>query len=152
MRILFRGIGVPLPFVEIGETVFVWVLIENAGVFDGQTVFFEPLIWDRRMHLGVLQRGRQAVCADEMFFWNKKPEARAGSPLCRMLKLFCPVIEFDRDGGRRGSFCSRRLRANEPVAELDGAPPNADGGNEKEDRRRDEHDAIVMRLNPIQSL
>ncbi len=76
------------------------------------------------MHLGVLQRGRQAVRADEMFFRNKKAGARAGSPLCRMLELLRRAIEFDCDCGRRGGFRRRRLRAEEPVAELDGAPPN----------------------------
>ena len=57
------------------------------------------------MHLGILQRGRQAVCADEMSFRNKKPRARAGFPLCRLLELLRCAIEFHRDGGLRGSFC-----------------------------------------------
>ena len=34
VRIFIRGIGVPLPLVEIGEPVFVGVLIENVGVFN----------------------------------------------------------------------------------------------------------------------
>src|SRR4029077_19028540 len=49
----------------------------------------------------------------------------------------------------RGCFRRRLLRANEPIAKLDGAPPNGDGGNEKEDRRCDERHTIVMRLNPV---
>ena len=78
MRTRIRGVGAALPLVEIGKTVFVGVLIENVGVFDVQTVFFKPFIWDRRMHLGILQRGRQAVWADEMSFRNEKSRARAG--------------------------------------------------------------------------
>jgi hypothetical protein len=35
---------------------------------------------------------------------------------------------------------------------LDGAPPNPDRGNEKEDPRRDERNAVVMRLNPVRDL
>src|SRR5207245_783945 len=134
--------------VEIGETVFVGVLIENVGVLNGQTEFFKPLIWNRWMHLGVLQRGRQAVRADEMFFRNKKAGARAAFPLCRMLELLRRAIELRRDGRRRGSFCPRRLQRDEAVTELDGAPPNGDGGNEKEGRSCDERDAMGMRLNP----
>ena len=81
MRIFISRIGAALPFVQTREAIAVGVLIENVGVFDGQTVFFEPGIGDRRMHLRILQRGWQAVGADEMFFRNEKPGARAGFPL-----------------------------------------------------------------------
>ena len=51
MRILVGWIRVALPFVEIGEAIAVGILIENIGIGDGQTIFLEPLIWHRRMHL-----------------------------------------------------------------------------------------------------
>src|SRR5439155_7099520 len=117
---------------EISEAVFVGVLIESVGVFDRQTVFFEPLIRNRGVHLGVLQRRRQAVCADKMFFRNEQPGALAGFPLCRILELLRRAIEFDRDWGLRGRLSPGGLRSDESVAKLNGAPPNADRGNEKE--------------------
>src|SRR5262249_10473164 len=113
---------------------------------------FEPIIRDWGMHLGVLKCGRQAVCTDEMSFGNEKPRTRAAFPLCRLIELFCRAIEFHGDRGLRGSFWPRGLRADETIAELDNVPPNGDGRNEKQDRCRDERDAIVMRLNPVQNL
>ena len=152
MRIFVYWIGPALPFVKIGETVVVGVLIKSVGVFDRQTVFFEPIIGDWGMHLGVLKRGRQAVCTNEMSFGNEKPRARAAFPLCRLLELLCRAIEFHRDGGLRGSFCVRLLCSDKPVAKLDDTPPNGDGRNEKKHRCRDENRAIVLRLNPVQNL
>ena len=73
MRIFFRRVGAALPFIEIGEAVLIGVLIESVVVFDWQTVFFEPVIGNWSVHLRVLQRGRQAVRADEMFFRNEQP-------------------------------------------------------------------------------
>src|SRR5205809_1859798 len=102
------------------------------------------------MYLRVLQRGRKTVRADEMFLRNKKPRTGAGFPLRRLLELLRCAIEFDCDRRLRGSFRARRLRREKPVPELDRAPPNGDGGNEKEQRRSHDRDAVVMRLNPVQ--
>src|SRR5207248_4199337 len=66
----------------------------SSDVCSSDLVFFEPLIGNRRMHLGILQRRRQAVCADEMSFRNEKPRARTAFPLCRLLELLRRVIEF----------------------------------------------------------
>src|SRR5206468_9722292 len=121
-----------LPFVEIGEPVLVGILIENVGVFDRQTVFFEPIIRNRSMYLRVLQRGRKTVRADEMFLGNKKPRTGAGFPLRRLLELLRCAIELECDRRLRGSFRGRRLRREKPVPELDGAPANSAGRNEKE--------------------
>jgi len=61
------------------------------------------------MHLRVLQRSRQAVCADEMFFRNEKPRAGAGFPLCRMLELLRCAIECEALFLRDGCGVTRRL-------------------------------------------
>ena len=152
MRLLVRWIGVSLPLVEIGEAVAIGILFENVGILDGQSILFEPIVRHRRMDLCVLQRRRQTVCADEMSFRNEKPGARAGFPLRRVLELLGGAIEFNRDGRRRGSFLRRRLLRDQTVPELDGAPPNPNRRNEKEDACRDERDSVVMRLNPVDQL
>src|SRR5438046_386860 len=104
------------------------------------------------MHLRVLQRGRQTVRADEMFFRNEQPGAGAGFPLCRMLELLRCAIEFDRDRRLRGTLSSGRLRSDETIAKLNDAPPNADGGNEKERRSSNNRHAVIIRLNPVDYL
>ena len=101
------------------------------------------------MHLCVFQRGWETVCADEMFLGNKQTGARAGFPLGWLLELFRCVIQFDRDRRRRSGFWTRRLLSFESIAELDNAPPNADGGNQKEHRRHDDRYKIVICLNPV---
>ena len=121
-----------MPFVEIGEPILIGVLIESVGVFDGQRIFFKPLVRHRRMHLRVLQRGGHAVGPDEMFFRNEKARAHAGFPLDRFLELLGGAIELDRHGRRRRSFGRNGWRSDQPVAELDGTPPNDKGRNEKE--------------------
>src|SRR5947207_10511883 len=125
VRIFVRRVAAALPFVKISEAVLVGVLIENAGVFDRQTVFFEPIIRNRSMYLRVLQRGRKTVRADEMFLRNKKPRTGAGFPLRRLLELLRCAIEFDCDRRLRGSFRARRVRREKAVPEPARAPPNA---------------------------
>jgi hypothetical protein len=66
-----------------------------------------------------------------------------------MLEIFRRAIQFDRDRRLRRSFGSRRLLSDKTIAELDGAPPNGDGGNEKKRRCSDQRNAIVMLLNPV---
>jgi hypothetical protein len=112
-------------------------------------VFFEPLIWDRRMYLSVFQRRRQTVCADEMFFRNEKPGAGAGLPLGGLLELLRRAVQLDGNGRPRRAFCPTPLLSDKTVAKLNDAPPNRDGGNEKERRRGNQSDAIVMRFNPL---
>src|SRR6266508_5839732 len=138
MRILVRRIGSTLPFVEIGEAVAIGILIESVGILDGKSILFEPLVRHRRMDLGILQRCGQTVCSDEMSFRNEKAGASARLPLRWVLELLCGVIELNRHGRRRGSFWRRRLLCDQTVPELNGAPPDPNRGNEKEDPRRDE--------------
>ena len=104
------------------------------------------------MYLCVLQCGWEAVRADEMFLGNKQTGACAGFPLGWLLELFRCVIQFDRDRRRRSGFWTRRLLSHESIAELDNAPPNADGGNEKERRSSNNRHAVIIRLNPVDYL
>ena len=67
-----------------------------------------------------------------MFFRNEQAGARAGFPLQRLLELFRGVIELDCDRRLRGGFRRNCRRSNKTIAELDCAPPNGEGGNEKE--------------------
>src|SRR5882672_9551453 len=141
MRILLRWIGATLPFVEVGEAVTIGILIENVAILDRQGKLFEPVVRHWRMDLCVLQGCRQTICSAEMSFRNEKSGARAGLPWRRVLELLCGAIEFNRNGGRGGSFLRRRLLRDQAVPELDGVPPNPNRGNEKEDRCRDERAA-----------
>src|SRR5437764_332460 len=112
-------------------------------------ILLEPLIWNRSMHLRVFKRGRHAVCTDEMFLRNEKSRARAGPPLGRVLELLGGMIEFHRDWRRQCTFSPPRFLRHQAVAELNGVPRNQDEGNQQEERRRDQYDAIVLRLNPL---
>ena len=149
MRLCVGWIGVALPFVEIIEPILVGILFKSVGVFDGQRIFFEPLVRHRRMHLRVFQGRRHAVRADEMFFRNEQTGARAGFPLQRLLELFRGEIELDCDRRLRGGFRWNCRRSNKTIVELDCAPPNGNGGNEKKTRRSHQHRAIVICLKPV---
>src|ERR1700745_3854786 len=104
------------------------------------------------MHLHVSQRGRQTVATDEMFLRNEEPRAHAAFPWQRLLELLRGAIEFDRDRRRGGRFRRCWQRSDKAIVELDGTPPNRQGGNKKEHRRGHEHRVIVMSLKPIDCL
>src|SRR5439155_6069408 len=131
------------------EAVGIGILIESIRVFDGQSVFFKPVIRYRGMNLCVLQRRRQTVSADKMSFRNEKPGAPSGFPLRGMLELLCGAIEFNSRARRRRIFRRSRSLADQPGSELDDAPPSAYRGNQKKECRRDERNAIVMPLKPV---
>jgi hypothetical protein len=95
MRILVRRHGVILPFLEVAKAIAVRVLGENARVRDGELEVLQPLVGHRRMHLGGLQRRRQAVRGDEVFFGNEKTGASAESPLCRLPEFLHGVLDFE---------------------------------------------------------
>jgi len=101
------------------------------------------------MHLRVLQRRRQAVGADEMFLRDEQTGPGAGFPLDGLLELLRGAIELHCDRRLRGRFRRNRPRSDQLAAELDGVPPDKDSGNEKENRRSDNHRAIVICLKPI---
>ena len=73
MRILIRWIGLSLPLIEIGEAVAIGIFIESIRILDRQAKLLEPLIRHGRVHHCGLQRRRQVVRTDEMFFRNEKP-------------------------------------------------------------------------------
>src|SRR5438067_3974384 len=104
------------------------------------------------MHLRVVQRRRHAIRRNEMFLRYEKTGAGAGFPLDRLLELLRGAIELRCDRRLRGRFRRDPTRSDQLVAELDGAPPNGDSGNEKENRRSDKHCAIVIRLKPVDDL
>ena len=101
------------------------------------------------MHLRVLQRRRHAVRANKMFFRNKEPGARAGFPLPRVVELLRGAIKLDGDRRLRGRFRRNCRRSDKAIVKLNGAPPNRDGRNEKQNRRSHQHRAIVIRLKPV---
>src|SRR5205814_7312378 len=145
VRIFICRIGAPLPLVQIRESVAIRVLVENVRVLDGQTKFFEPVVRNRWMHLRVLQCCGEAVGANEMFFRNKKPGAGTGLPLGWMLKLLRGAVQLLSCRRWRGIFRrARGLTRHQTIPELDSAPPNGESRNKKEDRRGDNHDAIVV--------
>ena len=84
-----------------------------------------------------------------MFFRNEKTRARAGFPLQRLFQLLRGAIELERDRRLRSGFRRNRRRSDKAIVELNGAPPNGDGANEKENRRSHQHRAIVIRLKPV---
>src|SRR6266404_272395 len=104
------------------------------------------------MHLRVVQRRRHAIRRNEMFLRYEKTGAGAGFPLDRLLELLRGAIELRCDRRLRGRFRRDPARSDQLVAELDGAPPNGDSGNEQENRRSDKHRSIVIRLKPVDDL
>src|SRR6266487_3507678 len=66
-------IGLSLPFIEIGEAVVIGIFIEDIRILDRQAKLLEPLVRYGWMHHSGLQRCRQVVGTDEMFFRNEKP-------------------------------------------------------------------------------
>src|SRR6266487_3933303 len=101
MRIFVRWIGASLPLVQIGETVSIGILIEDIPFRDWQAKLLKPVIWHRWVYLCILQRRRQTVGTDKMFFRNEKPRAAAGLPLRRVLELLGGTIKLNSLGGRR---------------------------------------------------
>src|SRR5215475_7199106 len=101
------------------------------------------------MHLRVLQRRRQTVFGNEMFFRNKESGASTGFPLGRTLKALRGSIELRCDKWRGRVFRRRRRLRYQAIPKLNGVPPNGDGGHEKENPSGNKRDSIVMRLNPF---
>src|SRR5437870_12085869 len=101
------------------------------------------------MYLRVLQCRGHAVGTDEMFFRNEQARARGGFPLERLFQLLRGAIELDRDRRLRSGFRRNRRRSDKAIVELNGAPPDGDGANEKENRRSNQHRAIVIRPKPV---
>jgi hypothetical protein len=84
-----------------------------------------------------------------VFFRNEQTGARAGFPLQRFLKLLGRAIKLNRDRRLRSGFRRNCRRSDKAIVELDGAPPNGDGANEKENRGGHQHRAIVICLKPV---
>src|SRR5690349_5013755 len=125
MRFGIDRVGVPLPFVEVIETVAVWVLFEHVGISNGQAELFNPLVWHRWVHFGGLQCRRLTIGSDKMFFRNKKAGTAAESPLWRLMQLL--QGSFDIPGfarGRGGSLRRARLELSELGLETGRAPEN----------------------------
>ena len=87
-----------------------------------------------------------------MFFRNEQTGARAAFPLQRLLELLRGLIELDCDRRLRSGFRWNCRLSDKAVAELDGAPPNGDGANEKGNRGSHQHRAIVICLKPVDDL
>src|SRR5207247_914461 len=107
MRILIRWIGLSLPFIEIGKAVAIGIFIEEIRILDRQAKLLEPLVRHGRMYHCGLQRRRQVVGADEMFFRNEKPRTPAEFPLRGLLELFRSTIKLDSFARRGGRFGRR---------------------------------------------
>ena len=87
MRFGIDRVGVSLPFIEVIETVAVWVLFQHVGVGNGQSELFNPLVWHRWVHFGRLQCRRLTIRSDKVLFRNKKTGPPAESPLWRLVQL-----------------------------------------------------------------
>ena len=72
MGILVGRLGLILPFLQVAESVRVWVLAENISIGDGQAEFLQPFVRHRRMNLGGLQSRGKAVRVEEMLFGNEE--------------------------------------------------------------------------------
>src|SRR5205809_7758180 len=120
MRILIRWIGLSLPFIEIGEAVVIGIFIEDIRILDRQAKLLEPLVRYGRMYHCGLQRRRQVVGADKMFFRNEKSRAPAKLPLRGLLELFGSTIKLDSLARRGGRFGRRRglLLRGQSISEL----------------------------------
>src|SRR5262249_16099713 len=149
VRILVCWVCVSLPFVQIRESIIIRVLLKHVGLLDWQTKFLQPIVWYSWMHLRVLQRRRQPVCANEMLFWNKKSRARTGFPLRRMLQPFRCPIELRQYGRWCCAFRGSPGLRHKPVSKLDGVPPDRDSRDKKKNPSSYQRDPVVMRLNPV---
>src|SRR5947209_17833982 len=142
MRIPVDRISVPLPFVEVSETVAVRILFQDVGIGDGQAELLDPFIRHRRMHLSGLQGGGLSVRADEMFFRYKKPGAPAEGPLRRLSQLLQSIFDLFRFArGRSATLRGMRLQVGELRLEPDRALENAKRAHQQDCYTRDQNNA-----------
>src|SRR5579864_3563321 len=109
MRINVARTGMAGPFVQIIESVIVWVLLENVRIGDRQSKLFQPFVRNWRMNLRSLECRRQTVRSDKMFFRDKKSGPSAECPLRWLMQFFDRSIQLLCLGQWRcGSLSARR--------------------------------------------
>src|SRR5215831_7778907 len=102
MRLGVDWVGVSLPFIEVVETVTIWVLFQHIGVTNRQPELFNPFVWHRGMHFSGLQCRRLTIGTDEMLFRNEKARTPAESPLWRLVQLLQGSFHVPGFAGGRG--------------------------------------------------
>src|SRR6266850_5954782 len=150
MRIAVDRISVPLPFVEVIETVAVRILFQDVGVGDGQAELLDPFVRYRRMYFGGLQGGGLSVRADEMFFRNKKPGTPAKGPLRWLPQFLQGIFNLLRFARRRsGPLRGVGLQLSELRLEPNRALEYAKRAHQQDRDTRDQNNALVIFLQPV---